>query len=117
MALGIQATMDAHLDWVVFQVDIANAFKTISCKAISQKFRTMGNQLSELFPFVCSFYGLKFFFYIIHHSFLGALYIIISSMGTHQGDLLTRLLFALIYLCVLHCSSKFSFLSLFFLNQ
>jgi len=66
MALGIQVAVDLHLDWVVFQVDIANTFKTISCKAIFQKFRTMGDQSSQLFPFVCSFYGLWILFYIIH---------------------------------------------------
>jgi hypothetical protein len=31
---GIQATLDAHLDWVVFQVDIVNIFNTILCKVI-----------------------------------------------------------------------------------
>jgi hypothetical protein len=34
MVHGIKTTLDAHLDWVVLDVDIANAFNTISCKAI-----------------------------------------------------------------------------------
>jgi len=37
MVYGIWATMDAHSNWVVLQVDIANAFNTISYKAIFQK--------------------------------------------------------------------------------
>jgi hypothetical protein len=34
MVHGLQAILDAHLDWVVLQVDIASVFNTISCKAI-----------------------------------------------------------------------------------
>jgi hypothetical protein len=37
MVYGIWATLDAHTNWVVLQVDIANAFNVISCKAIFQK--------------------------------------------------------------------------------
>jgi hypothetical protein len=70
----------------------------------------MGDQLSQLFPFVCSFYGLRIFLYFSHHSFLRALYIIIYSMGTCQGNMLARPLFALIYLRTLRCSYEFSFL-------
>jgi len=34
MVHGLQAILDAHLDWLVLQVDIASVFNTISCKAI-----------------------------------------------------------------------------------
>ncbi len=37
MVHGIITILDAHLDWVVFQVDIANAFNTILHKAIFHK--------------------------------------------------------------------------------
>jgi hypothetical protein len=58
MVFGIWATLDAHPDRMVFQVNIMSIFNTISCKAIFQEFRTMGDQSSQLFPFVRSFYGL-----------------------------------------------------------
>jgi len=58
MVLGIQAILDAHHYWVVFQVDIMNIFNTISRKAIFQKFKTMGDLSSQLFPFVRFLYGL-----------------------------------------------------------
>jgi hypothetical protein len=31
---GIRATLDAHLDWVLFQIEIANAFNIVLRKAI-----------------------------------------------------------------------------------
>jgi hypothetical protein len=34
MVHGIQATLDVHPNWVVFQVDIMNAFNSISQKTI-----------------------------------------------------------------------------------
>jgi hypothetical protein len=37
MVYGIWAILDAHHNWVVFQVNIMNAFNTISCKTIFQE--------------------------------------------------------------------------------
>jgi hypothetical protein len=34
MIHGTEVALDAHLDWVVFQIDIANIFNAISSKAI-----------------------------------------------------------------------------------
>ncbi len=31
---NIRTILDIHLDWVVFKVDVMNAFNTILCKAI-----------------------------------------------------------------------------------
>jgi hypothetical protein len=53
--------------------------------------------------------------YFNHHDSLGALFIILSFMGTHQGDLLRRPLFALVYFCALCCFSEV-FPSCFFLS-
>jgi uncharacterized membrane protein len=39
---GIRATLDVHLDWVVLQVDIANAFNFISRKVIFKKLHAIG---------------------------------------------------------------------------
>ncbi len=46
MIHNIQATLDAHLDWVVLQVNIINTFNTILHKTISLKCQAMGGQLS-----------------------------------------------------------------------
>jgi len=46
MIHNIQATLDAHLDWVVLQVNIINIFNTILHKAIFLKRQEMGGQLS-----------------------------------------------------------------------
>jgi hypothetical protein len=41
MVHGIQVTLDAHPNWVVLQVNIANTFKTILCKVIFQKLQVV----------------------------------------------------------------------------
>jgi hypothetical protein len=46
MIHNIHATLDAHLDWVVFQVDIINVFHTILHKTIFLECWAMGGQLS-----------------------------------------------------------------------
>jgi hypothetical protein len=45
----------------------------------------MGGQLSWLFLFVHSFYGIQVPFFN-HHSSSRVLFIILSFMGTHQGN-------------------------------
>jgi hypothetical protein len=50
---GINATLDAHIDWVVFQVDIANDFNIIL--RIFQEFRAMRGAVVPSFP-LCSFF-------------------------------------------------------------
>lgn len=37
MVYGIRATLDAHPNWVMLQVNIVDGFNTISCKAIFQE--------------------------------------------------------------------------------
>ncbi len=115
MVHGIKPILDAHLDWVVFQVNIANVFNIVSCQAIFQELWVLGGQLSQLFPFVRSFYGLQVLLYLSHHSSLGVLLVILSFMGTQQGNLLAWLLFVLVHFCTLRCSSGV-FLSCFFLS-
>jgi hypothetical protein len=46
VAHGIKATLDAPSNWVVFQVDIINAFNVILCKTIFQKFQAKWGRLS-----------------------------------------------------------------------
>ncbi len=61
MVLGIQAILDAHHDWVVFQVDITNIFNTISHKAIFQKFKQWGTYHHNFFPLFVFFMAFEFF--------------------------------------------------------
>ncbi len=43
---GIRPTLDAHPDWVVLQVNVANAFNIISYQVIFKKLCVLGNLLS-----------------------------------------------------------------------
>ncbi|KAL2612792.1 hypothetical protein R1flu_024484 [Riccia fluitans] len=52
---GLRATLDLHPDWVVLQVDIQNAFNTISREVLFHELRAATGSLDQLFPFVRSF--------------------------------------------------------------
>ncbi|KAL2643274.1 hypothetical protein R1flu_010861 [Riccia fluitans] len=54
---GLQVTFDLHPDWLVLQIDIRNAFNTISREAIFRELRSAPGTLDPLFPFVHSFYS------------------------------------------------------------
>ncbi len=67
MVHGIRATLDVHLDWVMLQVDIANAFNIIFRKVIFKKLRAIGAivLIHTFHPFIlCSL----ILFYFNHHS-------------------------------------------------
>jgi len=49
---SIQAILNVHLDWVVLQVDMVNAFNSISHNDIFQKLRVARGQLFLFFLFV-----------------------------------------------------------------
>ncbi|KAL2649812.1 hypothetical protein R1flu_017940 [Riccia fluitans] len=72
---GLWATFDLHPDWIVLQIDIRNAFNTISREVIFRDLRSAPGTLDPLFPFVRSFYS--------QHS---PLYF---STGTRTGDINT----------------------------
>jgi hypothetical protein len=40
---GIRINFDGHTNWVVLQINLTNAFNTISHKVIFQKFRAIGS--------------------------------------------------------------------------
>ncbi len=103
---GIWATLDAHLDWVVLHVDIANAFNTISRKTIFQELRATRGLIVTTFLFVRSFYGLHVPLYFNHHSSSRALFVILFSMGTCQGDPLVGPFFTFVHFCTLHYFSR-----------
>ncbi len=77
MVRGLQAILDAHLDWVVLWVDIASVFNTILCKAIFQEFQVAGGQLSQLFPFIHSFYGFQVVLFFSHHFSHGGFFLLL----------------------------------------
>jgi hypothetical protein len=58
---------------------------------------------------------MAFKLYFNHCYSLGVLFVILSFVGAHQGDMLVRLLFALIHFRTLCCSLEV-FLSCFFLS-
>jgi hypothetical protein len=62
--------------WVVLQVDVANAFNTISKKVIFEELCIIGRQLFQLFLFVLSFYAQWIPFFFNHHSHMGDLSVI-----------------------------------------
>lgn len=95
MAHGFQAILDAHLNWVVLWIDIANVFNTNLRKAIFQEFQVVGDQLSQLFPFIHSFYGFRLFYSLVIIFPLEVFFL----LGAHvkatrlQGLLLCQLIF------------------------
>ncbi|KAL2634242.1 hypothetical protein R1flu_005721 [Riccia fluitans] len=65
---GLHATLDLHPDWVVLQVDIRNAFNTVSWEALFHELRVATGSLDQLFPFVRSFYARRSPLYFSHCS-------------------------------------------------
>ncbi|KAL2650793.1 hypothetical protein R1flu_018921 [Riccia fluitans] len=57
---GLQAIVDLHPDWMVLQLDIQNAFNTVSREAIFHELRSAPSTLDPLFPFGDSLGGALF---------------------------------------------------------
>jgi hypothetical protein len=97
MVHGVWAMSHLHLDWVVLQVDVHNAFNLMSWSAICQKLQSSPNSLDQIFPFVWQFYACSsplYFFQAFQH---GDLIILLKSC-TQQNDPLGGTLFALVHL-------------------
>jgi hypothetical protein len=115
MVYGIQIVLNIHPDWVVLQMDVENAFNTISKKVIFEKLCVVGGQLFQLFLFVQSFYAQWVPLFFNHHSHMGDLLVIHYLEGTCQG-----VLFVGPFLCwpiFMHCNILwgFSLLYIYFL--
>ncbi len=67
MVHGIHAILETHIDYAAFQVDVANAFNTISCKAIFQEL-WVGKLNVPTFSFCSFFYGFQVFLFFNQHS-------------------------------------------------
>jgi hypothetical protein len=85
MVHNIWIVLNIHLEWVVLHVDIANAFNIVFCRSF---LGTANNkwQLVQLFPFVQAFYDMQLPLLFSHHSHLGEIVVIHSSIGTWQND-------------------------------
>jgi hypothetical protein len=65
----------------------------MSKKVIYQKLCTTNENIMQLIPFVRAFYAFEFPMFYSHHNCEGDVTIILSAMGTHQGDPLGGALF------------------------
>jgi len=100
-------------NWVVLQMDVANTFNTISCKAMFQKLQVPRGQLFQLFPFI-HFLCLLFSLFFNHHFSLGDLFVILLSVNMCQIDLFVKPFFSLAHFHVLHYYSSIFPSCLFF---
>ncbi len=91
-----------HLNQVVFQLDMANAFNLVSKGVMFQKLCTVGGDIIQLIPFVRAFYAFESPLFYNHHNCDGNVIIIPSAMGICQGDHLGKALFVLAHLKALH---------------
>ncbi|KAL2631219.1 hypothetical protein R1flu_015905 [Riccia fluitans] len=98
---GLRATLDLHPDWIVLQVDIENAFNTVSQETLFCELRAAIGSMDQLFPFVCSFYARHSPLYFSHCSRENEISLFSSKSGTRQGDPLGGTRFALAHLCAL----------------
>ncbi|KAL2649352.1 hypothetical protein R1flu_017480 [Riccia fluitans] len=103
---GLRATLDVHPDCVILQVDIRNAFNTVSWEALFRELRVVMGSLDQLFPFMCSFYARHSPLYFSHCSREDEVTLFSSESGTRQGDPLGGALFALAHLCALRTTAS-----------
>ncbi|KAL2629177.1 hypothetical protein R1flu_013863 [Riccia fluitans] len=82
---GLWATLDLHPDWDIFQVDIKNAFNTVSREALFRELRAATGSLDKLFPFVHSFYAHRLPLYFSHCSHEDEVNLFLSESGTPSG--------------------------------
>ena len=57
VVLGIRAALEAHPEWVVLKVDVANAFNTVHRSTIFQALADGEEAIQSIIPFVRSMYG------------------------------------------------------------
>jgi hypothetical protein len=96
MIHGIMCILDLHLDWVVLQLDVGNAFNLVSRGIIFQNLHAIGRGIIQLIPFVHAFYAFESPLFCNHHSHEGDVTIIPFAMGFHHGGPLGGALFALV---------------------
>jgi hypothetical protein len=79
-------TLDLHPNWVVFQLDLANAFNLVSIGVIFQELHATSGDIIQFIPFVCVFYAFESHLFYSHRNREGDVTIIPFTMGICQGD-------------------------------
>jgi hypothetical protein len=75
---NITCTLGLHHNWVVFQLDVANAFTSMSRHVIFQELLATGGDILQFIPFVVHF---------MHLSFLCFIIIVIMKVMSHSSHL------------------------------
>jgi hypothetical protein len=83
---GIRALCNLHLDWVMMQVNIENAFNSVSRATILRELQDVEGLLANIVPFTKLFYGVHSSFYYQHGQHEEGFIAIESSSGMRQGD-------------------------------
>jgi len=90
------------LIWVVFKLNLANAFNLVSRKVIFQKLPIANGNIIHLIPIVCAFYAFEYPMFYNYHNCESNVIVIPPTMGTRQGEPLGKTLFALAHFKALH---------------
>jgi hypothetical protein len=83
---SIKCTMNLHPDWVILQLDVANAFNFVSRGVIFQELCVANGDIIQFIPFVCVFYAFKSPFFYNHHNRETNVKSIPSTTRMRQGD-------------------------------
>jgi hypothetical protein len=110
---GIRVALNVHLDWVVLQVDIANAFNIVYYKVIFQELHVASGQLFQFIPFIHSFFAPHLLLFLVTTPFKAICLFFNPSICTCQGDPLGGLFFALTHFRTFHNLATFSHLVCF----
>jgi hypothetical protein len=79
---NIKCTLDFHLGWVIFQLDMANDFTSMSKGVILQEFHIIGGDIMQFILFVHAYYAFESPLFYNHYNHEGDIIIIPSTMGT-----------------------------------
>jgi hypothetical protein len=95
---GIQSNLDFHFNWVVFQLNVTNAFNLVLRGVIFQELHALGGNIIQLIPFVRAFYAFVSPLIYSYNNCDGDVMVIPFAMGIRQGDPLGGPLFAFVHL-------------------
>ena len=96
VVLGIRTAMEAHPDWLLVSMDLANAFNTVDRSLVFEALREAGPAMRLLLPYVRMQYGQPG--HLWYKDGPRSVHLIRSCTGTRQGDPLAGALFALAHL-------------------
>jgi hypothetical protein len=83
---NIRCIFELHPNWVVLQLDVTNAFNSMSRRVIFQELHVVGGDIIQLIPFVCAFYAFVSPLLYNHRNREGDVTIILFAMGIRQSD-------------------------------